>query len=246
MPEQPASKPYVGMEIKGLSTTMPQDGIHREKEIDEKGWRLEPDTRHLNGVLEGEVRDVPVRLRRPDGTAVRLGRLWGSCECIAVHAPKRIFTGEEAADFSVRFHTLGMNGEERYTVSAEVLEPVRTRLDVEFRLDVQRVAAKLHLDRDDIPLGHVRGSAEADVRLLNLTRRTVTLSVPDEPVDGVLVTFPDGVRVEAGRAATVRLRYTPPEGTTGPVAGRLVFATSVPEHARMEVPFSGIVPTRKR
>ncbi len=196
-------------------------------------------------MIEGEIREIPVTLRRPVPVAVRLGRLWGGCDCVSVHTPKRAFSADEEVIFTVRFDTRGMREKEKYRISVEVREPEKLLLETEIDLSVKRASAKLALNRNDFALGMVRGHGEAEVVLYNLTRSAVTLSTPEDAAGpGAEISFPAGATVPAGRSVPVRLRFTPPPDAVGPVSGRVALATTVPEHARMEIPFSGIAAPR--
>ena len=76
---------------------------------------------------------------RPNGTLLRLGRVWASCTCVTVSAPKRVFAtdGNEPVKIHATLKTDKLIGWNAFIVSVELLEPVKTILQSHLSLMVE-------------------------------------------------------------------------------------------------------------
>jgi hypothetical protein len=232
------------------------DDAARDEETQEgaatAGIALVPAKHDFGLFLEGQARSRPFAIRRPLGTALKIGRLYSPCPCIRVRTRKVDVPAGEDAEVTVRLHSLTLEGEKSFPFYVELLEPAspsgeKLVLRADVSAEVERVPAKLHLEPRAFHLGTVTGAKSARVRLDNLTRYPVSLGELACSLEGVQVGVRAGPgdgecrRIEPGASATLALdvpeRALPP----GPVRGTVTLETNVPEHAQLAIPIDGTV-----
>ena len=109
----------------------PSADVEREIKPEAAGTssvRLSPAEHDFGVVKVGEDLKLTLEVVRPEGTPLRLGRVYSSCSCVTVSAPKRVFKEDEPAAVFVTVKTAAQEGRQKYLVSVELLGEERTVL----------------------------------------------------------------------------------------------------------------------
>ena len=204
-------------------------------------YGLSPATHDFGKVFEGEVRTTTLAITRPEGTALQLGRLYSSCPCITVSADRTSFAANEPGAINIRIHSLTIDGDKTYPIYAEVVSPVHETLRADVKIASSRVPSKLKVSPEAVHLGMVNGPSTQTVSILNLTRHPVTMKSATCAIPGIAVALPKDTTIQPGLGGTLTVTVTDPKGQ---IAGAISVETSVPEHARMDIPVDGTAATQ--
>ena len=202
------------------------------------GVSFAPPTYDYGRLLEGEARNCTLKIIRPAGTALKLGRIYCACPCIVATTEKRDFAATEDAVVKVALHSLTLEGRKLFPLYLEVIEPAKGILPTNLTLDATRVPAKIAIVPDTLHFGSARAGKTTSVKLLNLTKRPLTLRSPHCSIAGVEVSVKD-LFVGPGLEATVAVTIPQAGVRAGPVQGTISLETDCREHARVEIPIDG-------
>jgi hypothetical protein len=170
---------------------------------------------------------------------LKLGRLYSPCPCIFVRADALSFPAGKEAEVRVVIHSLTLIGNKSFPFYVEVKDPEPKTLRGDVSIDVERVPARLLVKPRALHLGNVRGEKTVSVELYNLTNRPLVLEQPACSVEGVKVSVPEGLRIEAGKRATIKLE-TPKAGLPPrAIRGAVTIKTNSHEHSVVTIPVDG-------
>ena len=200
---------------------------------------LEPATYDFGPMLEGEFRTTTLAVKRPDDAKLRITRVYSPCPCLFVTTGKRIVEPGEQTHVKVDLHSLTLSGKVSFPVYVEVAEPEKGVLRADVTMDVTRVPAQMMIKPDTMHLGLVRGASTAEVTLMNLTRKPITLRKTSTTIEGAEVSVVEGLRIDAGRTHTVRLAIDGSALSKGPIRGDITIETSCPAHRVIAIPVDG-------
>lgn len=94
-----------------------------------RGFYLTPATDRSGATGFGSLApDQAFEIIRPDGKAVTIGRLYTSCTCVQLSAPKRTFTSGERAVLTLKNVIATPPQGQRYAVYVQITSPVRVTL----------------------------------------------------------------------------------------------------------------------
>lgn len=213
---------------------------HDSEEKPMPGYSFKPNRFNYGKVIEGESRSTKLVIERPKGTALKLGRIFSPCPCIAVSVEKKEFKKQEDAVVKVDIHSLSLIGKPSFPVYVQVVEPVKTILRADVDIEVNRVAAKIKLMPDGFHLGSVSGEKNTSILFYNLTKRPMELKNLKSSIKGVKLAVVGGTRVPAGKVHSISLTV-PKDMKRGPLRGVVTVETNLAEHAVVSIPVDGTV-----
>jgi len=100
------------------------------------------------------------------------------------------------------------------------------------------VPAKIAIVPDTLHFGSVRGGKSTSVKLLNLTKRPLTLKSPACSIGGVTIGVSDFF-VGPGLSATVSATIPDAGLKAGPIQGAVTLASDFADHATITIPIDG-------
>lgn len=97
--------------------------------MEQNGFRINPAFDQSGQNIEGDLAPAQAfEILRPDGKAFSIGRLFTSCSCIQLEAPKRTFEDGERAILLLRnIHPTPTNGQ-IYAIFVQISSPIRATL----------------------------------------------------------------------------------------------------------------------
>lgn len=202
------------------------------------GTSFSPATYDYGKLLEGEARNGTMKIIRPAGTALKLGRIYCACPCIAATPEKREYAATEAAAVSVALHSLTLEGQKSFPLYLEVLEPDKGILVGTLTVEATRVPAKIAVVPEALHFGSVRGGKSTSVKLLNLTKRPLILKAPTCSIEGVTIAVSD-LFVGPGLSATVSATIPDAGLKAGPIQGTVTLASDFTDHTAITIRIDG-------
>lgn len=151
--------------------------------MDHQGFRINPAFDHSGGIIEGDLAPVQAfEIMRPLNEAVTIGRLYTSCTCIQLEAPKRNFAVGERAILQLRnTRPTPVNGQ-IYAIYVQITSPVRATLRFDTFVQSNTLATELNLAGDAADGDDETETTEAT----DVAERSEVVEADDIPADGVL------------------------------------------------------------